>query len=358
MLPSQVIYYPSFDPDERWLRAMLLVTDRVIRIIPNDAGHHDPEYLDRLGSAVPDAILRESPEERDTSLDEINLQRLRKALSHIQKASPRADQIEVLVDLEGNIEVPGKVSIHRSKISREVAHLLEEYKIIDHASTAILREAMGKDVLVVPTAASELILAYVADNIARRLGCNTATDAPIAFAVNALDGLQVHPEGRVRGSLLSAIIQLEIPLEIQALKPEQYAQLRHSYMDIRGALAEVTAQLSFVHQLGATSDPHVVLQKVLHAAHHFHDECEKFRRAKANRNLTRWMPIGLGGLLTLGAEAIDQPEIAIGAAASCLLINVVQEAFRKDAGQRDNVYRQLTDLRRDILNPAQIRSLV
>ncbi|WP_420125473.1 hypothetical protein [Longimicrobium sp.] len=358
VIPTQVIYYPSFDPDERWLRAMLLVTDQVIRIIPNDAGHQDPEYVERLGSVLPGAIVRESPGANDTSLDAVNLQRLSKALSHIRETSSGLDRIEVIVGPGGTIELPGKVWIHESKLSREVSRLLEENELIDDVSTSLVREIGRDDVFVVPAAASDLVLSYVADNIARRLGCNTATDAPIAFAVNALDGLQVHPEGRVRGSLLSAIIQLEIPLEVQTLSAEQYAQLRYSYMDIRGALAEVTTQLSSVHQLSASGNSHVVLQKVLGAAQHFHNECEKFRSAKANRNFTRWIPIGLGGLLTVGAEVIDQPEIAIGAAASCLLINLVQEALRKDTGQRDNVYRQLTDLRRDILNPAHIRSFV
>lgn len=358
MLPYQVVYYPEFEPPRKWLLGMLLVLDRIVRIIPEDARHEDSESLQRLMDVLPDAVLRESPTLTDTSLDEVNLQRLSKAFAQLRQSHGNRDRVKVVIGPDGRLEFPGKVLLHHRKVSDAVLQLLREHETLDETSTSLAHRIGHEDVYVVPTTASELILSYVADRIARRIGCDTATDHQLPFAVNALDGLGVRNEAHVRGALLGTIINLEIPAEISTLTLNQYCSLRTAYSGIRTALQELIASISSVHHLGMIDDAEMLRERIEQAAKMFHQECEKYRKLKASRLIRQWTPIGLGGLLGILGAAAGNVGIGIGTAVGSLVVSVIQGMIGVEPPSREeHVYRMIGDLRHDVLNYAQLRAL-
>jgi len=82
-----VLYYPKFEPPQKWLRSTLLFFDQIQRIIPIDARHVDSEPTQRLIDAMPAAFQIISPADDDKFFDDLNFTRLEKAFALIQDES-------------------------------------------------------------------------------------------------------------------------------------------------------------------------------------------------------------------------------------------------------------------------------
>jgi hypothetical protein len=57
----QVLYYPHFQPNVSWLKAMLLFVDGVVRIIPEDVDPKDSDALKTLINEIPGSLTSISP---------------------------------------------------------------------------------------------------------------------------------------------------------------------------------------------------------------------------------------------------------------------------------------------------------
>jgi hypothetical protein len=62
------IYHPRFEPDESWLRAMLLFYDTVHSIVPNGAGYETSPGVARLQDKVPEAFVPLAPDIEDRAV--------------------------------------------------------------------------------------------------------------------------------------------------------------------------------------------------------------------------------------------------------------------------------------------------
>jgi hypothetical protein len=76
------LYYPSFEPHLDWLKAVLLLTDEVVRLIPQDAGHVDSEGIQHLKRLFPESLTEYSPNDEDTNVRDADFSRLEIAFSN------------------------------------------------------------------------------------------------------------------------------------------------------------------------------------------------------------------------------------------------------------------------------------
>jgi hypothetical protein len=128
----QVLYYPTFEPPELWLRGFLLFFDEINTVVPSDAGFTLSDNASRLIELMPEAFKTISPNKRDIEIDKSNLVRLRKAFSQIARNTPRGSRNSISFEFgpEGSVRIEGHVFLHYSKTSQEVRDLLREFDLI------------------------------------------------------------------------------------------------------------------------------------------------------------------------------------------------------------------------------------
>src|ERR1039458_3891434 len=221
-----VLYYPNFEPNQRWLRSVLLFVDEVRRIIPASANHSDSPRARELADAIPGCLQTVSPIPDDTWFDDLNFVRLEKALEQIkgENGDSPSKELSLIFDQTGHVRVKGNVWLSNAKLERRVRDLLMKHDLAVDLSP-ILGSAPSGYSLSANREAADLIVSYVADRIAKRTGFDTMTDQPLAFMVHALDALGVSDLGRAReaeGALASAVAQVVVPAEVEHLSLNDY----------------------------------------------------------------------------------------------------------------------------------------
>jgi len=236
-----VLYYPHFQPSPHWLKAILLLVDEVIRIVPHDVDPGDRDQLKELIQEIPGCLRSIAPTDYDVNIDDINVLRMNKAFRQIRANLPMIQDGKIELKIKGDsISVAGHVFLHQSKVSKQIHDALIENDLLD----PILQEILGlvkEECYLVPTQASNLILSYIADRIAGRTGLDSVTDENLSFLVNSLDNMGCfleRPSGSTEGSLLSAIASISIPKSIEQITLREYRELRDSYVDIREVFKE------------------------------------------------------------------------------------------------------------------------
>jgi len=349
-MPYRILYYPTYDPSEPWLRGMLLLADTVTRIIPDEVNHADPEYIKDILTAIPNAVTRISPQSADTQLDSINLERLERALQLIPKFyGPQKYILNLHPD--GSYSFFDHVFIHESKLSEDVIWLLNRFDLLEDWTWA-------PGHFVVPQRAADLILGYVADRIGIRTGYDTVTDQNLCFAINSLDGMGVRDEGEIRGALLAMTLRIAIPREIGVLSTGEYLELREKYSQVRKEFRRVLAMLSNDAHLRTIEDPERLRACMIEEISSFNAECEKLRAGRWKDRFQKYVPLAVGTLISAVAGAFEAKEMAIGSAVAGGTISLVQMNVQRDPlSSEQQTQRLLADLRAEILNKAAIASL-
>lgn len=75
----EALYDPCFEPPSKWLRGFLLFFDKINSIVPSDVDFKPSSELSEIIDVIPDGFKTISPREEDISLDDLNLNRMRKA---------------------------------------------------------------------------------------------------------------------------------------------------------------------------------------------------------------------------------------------------------------------------------------
>ena len=358
----EALYYPSFEPPAIWLRSFLLFFDRIRTIVPDDVDFKPSEEISKLVDLIPDIFETVSVEEQDADVDALNLRRMRSAFQIIGKREPKAnrEEIKVIIDKDGSVRIAGHTFLHDRKMSGKVRSLLEEFKLIKELDG--IAEAIGaQNFSVVNENASDLIVSQVADRVAKRYGWNTVTDRKIDFTVNALNAFQYESSRtEPQGMLVCSIINCEIPQEIRHVGLKKYKAVREAYSDIREPFQRVVAELSDLYRLEAIGDRQILEQRVREITKEFDAEVEKYKKSNFGRKVSRWIPIGIGGLASLAGAVFAEPTIMISSAAVSVAIQVVQELGRMNESQLESsdVYRLIARMQRDILRTAEIKRLL
>ena len=127
-----VLYYPHFQSSPQWLKAILLLVDRVIRIVPRDVDPGDRDQLKELIQKIPGCLESIAPNDFDVNIDDINVLRMSKAFRQIRQNLPMTQSREIQLKISGNsISIAGHVSLHQSKVSKQIYDSLIENNLID-----------------------------------------------------------------------------------------------------------------------------------------------------------------------------------------------------------------------------------
>ncbi|MGA2904245.1 MAG: hypothetical protein ABSD98_10465 [Candidatus Korobacteraceae bacterium] len=355
-----LLYYPDFQPDPVWLKKVLLLADRVTRIVPTDVKLDDPDELLRLQSHVPDCLSSLAPREDDIALDSQNLPRLKKAFAHLGQSNDVGRARNVTIQISGGtVSFEGHTFLHASKVSPEIEEALRRNGLMLEAS---LNDFADRGFFIVNETASDLILCGIAERMSRRTGLDAITDKPLPFALGALNGLDIEPRDNlngVEGALLSSLARMLIPSEVAVLAPDKYGELREAYGSIRATFKELTATLSRVNRLDNIGDADELRNQIDGTAREFLHEYERFRKTRHAAIFRDWMPFCVGGVLSVAAAAVD-PRYAVGIIGASVVfgaIDRVRQSQDSDHG-RNKVFSMLTGLSDDIVEQSGILHII
>lgn len=360
MASYNVLYYPGFHPDPKWSRRILLLADSLIRIVPTDVPTHDSSSLLALQDAVPGCLQSVSPLNSDTTFNDKDMPRLAKAFALLgdSRGATARKRIEVHVSRTGTISVLGHTFLHNDKVSPIILDELRRNRLII--------EGLDKytdfgGFLVVDESASNLILSSIAANISQRMALDAITDKGIPFALNSLNNLHVArvPSGGAEGMLLSSLASVLIPLEAVTLDIRAYRELRDACSPIRIAFKELTAELTKINRLDHVTDPKYLRELVKAVATDFFKEYRRFRESRYARSFKKWVPLYIGGLLSMAAAAVE-PRTAMEIAGVSLVIQVIQRKIddSQNSLQRERVFNMLAGMRKDIIRRSEITQIV
>lgn len=358
-----VLYYPSFQPPEPWLRSILLLADGVTRIVPADVDPHDPPGLLALASAVPDCLSTVAPTVADVTPERTNLSRLDTAFDLIARRKPRNQKPSVTISISpgGGTSILGHVFLHETKVSDEIKRLLRHHRLLDDAVTRISDSLGAAGFLVVDEKASNLIVSTVADKVARRTGLDSITDEPFFFDVNVANALGLHRDafpGAAEGALLGSMATVLVPREISAISVARYGELRDSYSELREAFKRVITELSAIHRLGRIQGLADVNIRVQAIAQEFVEEFKRYKNTRYARAFRSWAPLCVGGVLS-AVSSLVSPPVAVAIAGASFAIQIVERHLDASAMSppTDRTFQLLSGLERDILHRSRLRAV-
>ncbi|TET71560.1 MAG: hypothetical protein E3J56_06485 [Candidatus Aminicenantes bacterium] len=363
MQEYRVLYYPHFQPKIKWLKSILLFVDKVIRIVPSDVDPMDSDELKELIHTLPGCLTSISPKAPDTDIDDINLDLMNKAFCFISKKIPKKKKqgIELNFAPNGAISIAGHTFLHQSKVSKKIRDSLIEHKLLNQKVKDLVAGIGIKDYYPVPKQASNIILSYISDRIARRIGLDSVTDETVGFAVAGLDKIIVpfaHPSGGTEGSLLNAITSVNIPESVHHIALEDYKDLRNSYVDIRELFKKYVSQLAALHRLHRIEDIDLLEKRLTDIAFKIKKECDKYQNTSVARKFKKWAPFSLCSLLSVVATVVD-PTYAVAFASGTVAIEFIKKAFVTDqeAEVPRKTVRMLAHLRKDIFKLRPVKAL-
>lgn len=353
MTDYRVLYYPNFVPDALWLRRVLLLTDGVYRIVPDDISPDDSEDILRLQDAIPSCLESLAPTTNDVSVaygEEPRLTQFFEALASDRRK--RSRELTVEMSSGGRVSIPGHVFVHDAKLSDfVVGQLTRNGLLIEDLG----RGLAGDRFVVIQEDASELILSGVATRMARRLGIDTITDKQLPFALNALRTVPLSTAD-AEGALLSAIARASLPGAVANLTVEDYVDLRDTYSGIREAFKVLTVELAAVNRLTKLDDAVRLLERVEGVANDFHREFLDFQKSKYARAFRSWTPFVVGAALAIPASLVS-PEAGVVMAAGGVAIQAIEKCARAEVQGPEKVFNMLSDLREDLIERSRVAHL-
>ena len=240
--PRKVLYYPNIEPNIEWLKRVLLVTDHIVRIVPEDLTHGTNPEFQRFCDILPDAISDTQPIDADIKLDEYEMGRLNQAFEMIAASSHQASNMEtaIIIGENGSLHIEGHSLLHYSKFSRQIGDLLKHHKLLLPEMDSLAKTIAYDNFGVVDRKAGNLIMSKLADKIARRKMWNTITDNSPGFTMNSLDALEKSTDKPIHSAIAEYLIEVAIPKNVSDLDFNSYKILRNSYSDIRKLFQKVT----------------------------------------------------------------------------------------------------------------------
>ncbi|HXT10550.1 MAG TPA: hypothetical protein VN873_03230 [Candidatus Angelobacter sp.] len=354
MLP--VLYYPRFEPDQHWLRSILLLVDGIQRIIPPEACHSDSRRTRELIEVMPEAIKTIVPTDADKDFDDLNFDRLKKAFAKIRdKAERKPDKvIHFHFNDRGNATMTGDAWLSSAKLQERVRRLLMEYDLASEVRNPYTgRSAFVGDTFPANEEASNLIVSYVADRIAKRTGMDTITDLEIPHAVQSFDALNLSPltvNRESEGLLVAAIATTAIPVGVSSLTVHEFQELRQSYSDVRIPFNELISSLATYAKLDRQQSAAAAEKRIQLASAEYQRQMKAYRESRFARKFDQWIPIAIKSILAVLAVAAANKEMRLALAAAGIAIDVMKEgiAAQHSPPENEKVFRMLCKMERDI----------
>src|SRR5205823_12568241 len=101
-------------------------------------------------------------------------------------------KVRITISGDGRVAFSGHVFLYDQKLSHRVREMLLQHRLLDPKLQHFARELHGElGGVIIPAAAANIILSFIADSIARERGLTAITDQTLEFAMNTLLGLDV-----------------------------------------------------------------------------------------------------------------------------------------------------------------------
>jgi hypothetical protein len=358
----RALYYPEVEPSLKWLRTFALFYDCVGSIVPDEWKSRLSPELSEFAAHFPEAYEAVPPKNAGVYLFHLSAELLDRALQAVEATPPARTEMVVR---DGAIEFPGYVVMHRHKLPPDVMDLLVRRGLVLDEKWRPIIPASIENCFIVERRASNLILAYIADDLARRSGWSTATDHDIEFYFNGLGRLErpVAPT-EAQAFLATAVISSQVPSNILSMPWKQYQTIRSAYADLRKPLEDLFFRLTRQGDLSRISDPEVFQSALDEICSEFNSEVTKFSKTKLWRKVERAVPVALVTLTGVAAIVVNAEShnkawgVGLGLGSLALRVYPQVTALVQAHSPNDNkVYQTMADLKRDIIKPSRFTSL-
>jgi hypothetical protein len=314
------LYHPGFEPEQSWLRAMLLFYDCVHSIVPEKAGYEPSPSITALCKRAPDAFVPIAPVKNDLDYDWNNYHALRDVLRRLSEQGESGERLRARLDWPGGmpcLDLGRTVKVHTDKMADMLAHDLVDFGLAKRTDEEWLR---------VDRRVADLVLSMLADRMKmNRSGivC-TSSDQETSFAVAAKSELTRGQSWNAEATLASAILKAEIPADIADLPVDRYLDIRKHYEDKREVFRLAMHEIQTLYFERSFQSVEAFNQEINQAVEKFDKEMQKLREQRFGKQVIRWAPVVLGGIVSLAAAALPDPTIAIAAAGVSLTLQVLQ----------------------------------
>lgn len=353
----EVLYYPDFQPPASWLRAFLLLFDKVRTLVPDTVEPDLSEPVLEVLENLPGSLECVPPVPLDTQFAAWNMTRLRAAFAHIHEKSDMTREIAFTFD-GGSVSIEGHTFLHDVKMSDAVRRLLEEFELIQPRLKPMIEGLGIEGFSVVRHEAADLIVSLVADRVGQRNGWNTVTDRRMDFLVNSVNTVDRTIPNSAAVELASSIVRCVVPKQVVDIDIGLYRDIREEYAELRAALARLVVSVAEIGALETIKDVEVVSERIKSFTADLSAGVERMRRTSVGRSIREWAPVGVGAIGTLIGACAGQ--LGLGLAAS-VSVGVGLEAVKKIIGREKQqseerrIYRLLGNLQADVLTAAELR---
>ena len=354
----EVLYYPNFEPGQRWLRSILLFVDEVWRIIPPDANHEDSPETQELVSWMPEAFQTIAPNADDVDVINFNLKRLDLAFAKIRQSIPkRPRQYQLTVDTHGSVfPMQGDVWLAKSKANDDVFDLLYSHGLarpdIEHPNGNLAPVQLD---------AANLIVSYIADKIAARTGFDTISDCEMPYAIRSFDSLGLTSSGYghlADGLLVSAGAIFTVPTHVTRIPAAAFQELRQSFKDVRPAFHNLMQSFAMMAKLHNQRSTGAFERKFEAAITEYQREFEKYKNTAFARKIDDWTPFVIQSLLTIGT--LIWPGLAPIFAVDAIAVEVMKRHIKanREPIAHEKTFRMLCKLEKKINKLSNVSDLI
>jgi len=354
MAGLSVLYHPYFEPDVGQLRSALLISDAVHSIVPMGARYAPSDQIARHLDALPGTFVPTPPEEDDTEItkDYFALNGLRNAFSQIA--------IDVSYRrLPGSMSEEGPFGPERLAIGN--ATLIHGFKIAG-AVHSMLRDAglvygeREDGYFLVDERAAHLIVSFLAQRMSRRLALRTLTGVEDSYYLSTACDVYDWMTPDKNAYFASSILRLHIPAEIEAMDLNQFAEFRKRYAALREMFPVYLADLKEVYCIDDVRTAKELQAKLAAIGQMTEQEMTRIRASRAAELIHRWIPIGLGSALSVGAAFFSGPDAALGSAIGTIAVTLIGEALRgpQMVGRFHGARSLLLSARDDVLKASRL----
>jgi len=319
----RTLYHPSFEPKESWLRAQLLFYDTVHSIVPEDADYSPSPNIATLCDEAQNAFVPLAPSSEDVEYDWDDYHALADVLRHLASRDGIEDRIDAYLDWPDGVpslDLGGTVKVHTDKMADMLAYDLVGFGLAERTD--------DPEWLRVDRRVADLVLSMLADRMANTRGgivC-TSSDRDQSFAVAAKSELRHDNVWNPEAALASAVLTAEIPANLADLPLKRYLDIRKRYEDERDVFHLAMKEMQELHLKQNVQSPEAFRDQVQEAVTDFGRGMEKLRKGRWSRQVRRWAPIAIGGIVSVASAAIATPIVGLGAAGVTLTLQVLQNS--------------------------------
>lgn len=353
----EALYHPNFEPPLAWLRSCLLVYDNIWSIVPREAGYEPSDNLKRHLEKLPDTFAPLAPEPLDIVHEYFVLNVLRRAFKQIAESRQKEKQGRQIrfretaqnYEEEG-LEISGIARLHDAKVAYTVHQMLEEFDLIYG------EEENG--FLFVDERAAFLIVSFLAQRMASRLPLRTITDIDSSFYLSA--ACNVIESGNPmdsRGALASAVLKFHIPEQIEDLSLSEFIEVRKRYSELRQIFPLYLRDLSELFRVDDAKNVPELKERIVSTVKAINRDVLGIKRSRVKARVKRWLPIGIGSAVTLGAAFLpDSPSIKYITGAATVAVQILTEVLNDSPipGRLQGAQSLLLSANRDIIDASKM----